>query len=93
MYYVYVLYSPTLDQFYRGQTRDLEDRLHRHNGQQENATKRGAPWVLIWFAAKPDRSSAIAFEQKSKNLSRRRLIRLMEKYDENYPGQGLHPDQ
>ncbi|MEL6660463.1 MAG: GIY-YIG nuclease family protein [Bacteroidota bacterium] len=93
MYQVYILYSPKLDQFYRDQTQDLSDRLNRHNSAQENATAPGIPWILIWYAEKPDRSSALQFERKLKNLSRIRLIQLMEKYDKHYPGRGKHPEE
>ncbi|MEL6972697.1 MAG: GIY-YIG nuclease family protein [Bacteroidota bacterium] len=93
MYKVYVLYSAKLDQFYRGQTQDLEDRLQRHNSAQEKATAPGIPWKLVWYTEKSDRSSALDLERKLKNLSRSRLIRLMEKYDDHYPGRGKHPEE
>ena len=92
MYYVYVLYSTSLDQFYRGQTTDLGDRIMRHNAGQEKATAPGKPWELIWYVEKPNRSTALEFEKKLKNLSRLRLIRLMNKYNDHYPGKGKHPD-
>ena len=84
MHFVYVLYSPSLDQFYRGQTADLQDRLHRHNLGQEKATQRGTPWNLCWYTIKDNRSQGVILESKLKNLSRSKLINFMKKYDDFY---------
>jgi len=81
-YYVYILYSKSLDSFYKGQTNDLSDRIYRHNLKRENATKNGAPWALIWSTSKNSRSDAVVLERKLKNLSRKRLLAFIEKYSE-----------
>ena len=84
MHYVYILYSPSLDQFYRGQTADLEDRLARHNLGQEKATQSGTPWNLCWYTIKENRSQGVILETKLKNLGRKKLIAFMQKYHEFY---------
>jgi len=73
-YTVYIIYSETLDIFYKGQTQDFENRILRHNKGWEKATRHGSPWKLVWSTVKPDRSSAVRLETKLKNLSRERLI-------------------
>ena len=40
-YFTYILYSKSLDKFYKGSTHDISDRLSRHNGGREKATKSG----------------------------------------------------
>ncbi len=85
-FFVYILYSRSTDTFYKGQTQDLRDRLHRHNAQQEKATASGAPWILIWSSQKPNRSEAILLEAKLKNLSRQRLIQFILKYQQGVAG-------
>ena len=77
MYHTYLLYSPTLDRFYRGSTQDLPERIRRHNAGMETATAPGAPWSLLWATAKPDRSTAQKLEFKLKNLSSERLLRFI----------------
>ena len=79
-YFVYILYSESLDQFYKGQTNDLIDRVKRHNLKYEKATQNGAPWCLVWSIEKPDRSSAVILERKLKNLSRKRLVDFISKF-------------
>ncbi len=81
-YSVYILYSPSLNSFYKGHTDDLEDRLYRHNNGFEKATKDGRPWTILWYTSKPNRSKAIKLKGKLKNLSRRRLIDFMLKYEQ-----------
>jgi len=79
-YFVYILYSPSTNSFYKGQTADLSDRLKRHNNKQESATKNGAPWTLLWFTKKRTRSEALVLERKLKNLSREKTLQFIKKY-------------
>ena len=46
-YKVYVLYSKTLDKHYVGCTKDIQERLSRHNTGRSKFTSRGMPWVII----------------------------------------------
>jgi putative endonuclease len=77
---VYILYSRSTQNFYKGQTQNLSERLKRHNAGWENFTREGRPWILLWSAQKSTRSEAMVLEGKIKNLSRKRLIRFMLKY-------------
>jgi putative endonuclease len=79
-YFVYILYSKSTDQFYKGQTSDITDRLIRHNQMREVFTSKGVPWVLLWKKEKETREDALSLEKKLKNLSRKKLILFMKKY-------------
>ncbi|HEY0743748.1 MAG TPA: GIY-YIG nuclease family protein [Chryseosolibacter sp.] len=83
-FYVYILYSRSHDKYYIGQTQDLDSRLLRHNNGYENFTSKYIPWEIVWYANKPNRSSALALERKLKNLSRTRLEALIKKYGTPY---------
>jgi putative endonuclease len=72
-YFVYILYSESVDSYYKGQTENLEERIHRHNCGWEKSTHNGIPWKLVWSTQKPDRPSAVRLEKKLKNLTRERL--------------------
>jgi putative endonuclease len=78
-HWVYILYSASTDKYYKGQTDDLRSRLHRHNSGWEKATKYGVPWTLVWCTEKSDRGEAMILEKKLKNLSRKRVIQLIER--------------
>ncbi|MEQ8474717.1 GIY-YIG nuclease family protein [Fulvivirga sp.] len=81
MYFVYILYSPKLRKFYKGQTSNLESRLERHNSGYEKYTSNGVPWLLLWSTVKETRSQATILESKLKNLYKERLIKFMIKYE------------
>lgn len=79
-YYIYILYTEKFDKFYIGQTNDVFDRLKRHNGGTEKATKPFIPWKMLWFTAKATRAEAMQLEKKLKNLSKERIKLFIEKY-------------
>jgi putative endonuclease len=79
-FFVYIIYSNSINAFYKGQTSNLEERLFRHNKGWEKATKHGAPWELVWSTVKKTRSEALLLERKLKNLSRERTIQFINKY-------------
>jgi putative endonuclease len=86
VYSVYILYSPSLDQFYKGQSSDVEVRYGRHNKGLEKSTQKGKPWVLIWTTSKATRSEAVVLETKLKNLNRLKTIAFIKKYSEGIRG-------
>ena len=85
MFYTYILYSPKLDSFYKGETSNISDRLNRHNSGYEKATQFGAPWILLWKGEKDTKSEAKLLERKLKNLSAKRTIDFILKYSEGVP--------
>ncbi|XOV69359.1 MAG: GIY-YIG nuclease family protein [Fluviicola sp.] len=84
-HYSYILYSDKLNSFYKGSTRDILDRLHRHNSGQENYTSKGVPWKLLWYCEKPTKAEAMQLERKLKNLGRKPTIQFMLKYKKPGP--------
>ncbi len=82
-YYTYILYSEAFDTFYKGQTKNVFERLHRHNSGKEKATARYRPWKLVWFTKKKSRADAMALERKLKNLSKERTKEFIIKYNED----------
>jgi len=83
MYYVYILYSKTIDRFYTGQTDDVGDRFLRHNQGRSKATKPGVPWVLVHVEAFRSRSSAVKRESEIKSKKSREYIIRMTGYNPN----------
>jgi putative endonuclease len=51
MFYVYILYSRSLDKLYKGKTADLRSRFKKHNKGKVRSTKAGRPWKLIYYEA------------------------------------------
>jgi putative endonuclease len=66
MFYLYIIYSVSLDQFYIGQTQNLEDRLFRHNNSGSKSTKKAKDWVLKYTESFSTRSEAVQRETQIK---------------------------
>ena len=80
-YWVYILFSESNNSYYKGQTRDLDNRLLRHNNGYEKSTRLGIPWRLVWRTEFDNRSAAMVLEKKLKNLSRYKLQEFIKKHN------------
>ncbi len=69
MFYVYIIYSPTYNKYYKGYSTDLSYRLNQHNVGLTKSTRSFSPWVLVY---------AEVYEIKSKALKREKVLK---KYD------------
>lgn len=49
MYYVYIIFSKSLNKKYIGYTNDLKNRLLDHNSGYSKFTSQGIPWRLIYY--------------------------------------------
>ncbi|NER10859.1 GIY-YIG nuclease family protein [Muriicola jejuensis] len=71
-YLVYVLYSERLEKYYVGYTKDLDERMSRHNTGRSRFTSKGLPWKLIRVFNCTSRLEAIRLEKiiKSRGIKR-----------------------
>ncbi|MDQ2948876.1 MAG: GIY-YIG nuclease family protein [Acidobacteriota bacterium] len=70
--YVYILQSEIdSDHFYVGRTRDLRDRLRRHNAGEVPYTSKWKPWRIKTYIGLTDAKRAIEFERYLKSASGR----------------------
>ncbi|KAA5538407.1 GIY-YIG nuclease family protein [Paenimyroides baculatum] len=81
MFFVYILYSTNLDQFYIGYTSmTLEDRLRRHLSTHKGFTARTKDWKIVYFEQFENKADTILREQEIKNWkSKKRIIELISK--------------
>jgi putative endonuclease len=70
MYYLYVIYSETFNQWYIGYSSDLRKRIKQHNTGQVQSTKAFAPWTLMYYEAYAAKALAQDREQKLKHHGR-----------------------
>jgi len=72
MTYVYILRSlKAPEHFYVGVTKDLRERLKKHNAEEVTHTAKHAPWTLKTYIAFTDEKQAGAFEKYLKSASGR----------------------
>ena len=64
--YVYFLYSTQRGKFYAGVSKDVDDRLRRHNNGESLSTKCGRPWKLLHKIVCENKSAAMLLETKIK---------------------------
>jgi len=62
-YYVYVIYSEKADKFYVGQTRNLEQRINKHNFGRGRYTSNKGDWSLKYFEEAESRGEAMKKEK------------------------------
>ncbi|TCL00994.1 putative endonuclease [Roseivirga ehrenbergii] len=79
MHCVYILYSPSLNRYYVGETAFLSGRLDQHNsGFYKNAsTKSASDWELFLEIECVDRSQALKIERFIKQQKSRKFIERM----------------
>jgi putative endonuclease len=67
MYFAYILKSEKHGRYYIGSCSDIYDRLKRHNGGRNKATKNGIPWILVYKETFLTRSEAYKREFQIKS--------------------------
>jgi putative endonuclease len=84
MYFVYILYSKTIDKFYVGETVDLAARLDLHNNGEFDLsyTKQARDWMLYFKLECPDRTVARRIELHIKKMKSRKYYENLLKYPE-----------
>ena len=74
MYYVHILYSPSLDRFCTGMSRFSAKRERQHRKGQSNWTSQADDWQTAWRREVTDSSEARALEKKIKARGAKRFL-------------------
>ena len=84
MHFVYIIYSNEYDQFYVGETENLEDRLEQHNSGYfpKGFTSKAKDWKLFLSIGCIDRIHARKIERHIKKMKSKRYIRNLKEYAE-----------
>ena len=65
-FFVYILYSQAIDQYYVGHTADLGDRHFRHTNSGSKSTKKANDWKLMYQEQFTTRAEAYQREMEIK---------------------------
>ena len=85
-YYFYILFSQKLNRYYLGHTRELFERIRKHNSNHKGYTGKADDWKLLYSEKYASKSDAYARERQIKNWkNRNRIEQLILKGSE-------HPD-
>ncbi len=75
MFYVYVLRSQKDNQLYIGFSKDLKQRVNKHNKGLVKATKNRIPFTLIYYEAGLNKQKALKREKYFKTGYGRRFLK------------------
>ncbi len=73
-YFVYIIYSESLDRYYVGHSQNYDHRLIKHNAGYEISTKAVIPWILKHTESFPSRGAAMKRENDIKRKKSRKYI-------------------
>ena len=74
MFYVYIIYSKSLDKYYIGHSNDLKRRLIEHNNNTTRFTSSGSPWELKYSKSFDSRGEAMSYENSLKRKKSRKYL-------------------
>ncbi|PBJ13075.1 GIY-YIG nuclease family protein [Flavobacterium sp. ACN6] len=80
MFYVYIIYSKTLDIYYKGFSEDVVQRLLHHNENRSRYTSNKGPWELVYSKAFETKKEALIEELRLKKLNRKSIEDLIKEY-------------
>ncbi|MFM2305653.1 MAG: hypothetical protein RLZZ367_322 [Bacteroidota bacterium] len=86
MAYLYILYSESTDKYYVGATNDLDERLRRHQLDNDKYTSKGKPWVLVYKEEYPTKADAMKREREIKAKKSRKYIEYLIEHPDAYRG-------
>lgn len=73
-FYVYIIYSHSLDKYYVGYSIDLDKRLTEHNSGISTYTSKANDWKLKWSKIFLSREDAMKEEKRIKTKKSRKYI-------------------
>ncbi|WP_080239664.1 GIY-YIG nuclease family protein [Spirosoma rigui] len=77
MHTVYIIFSPSADRYFIGQTKNLPITLWQHNAKTNPATADGKPWEVKFTRQFDTRNEALSLEMKLRNKDRAHLEELI----------------
>lgn len=77
-YFVYILYSQSLDEYYKGFSTDVEQRLIYHLEGEHKYTSQVRDWKLVYICEFPSKREALVEEKRIKRLNRRSIEKLVQ---------------
>lgn len=77
MYYVYILYSPSRDIYYKGFSEDVEKRLTYHINSKGKYTSSTEDWKIVYVQSFESKTLALIEEKRLKKLNRVSIEKLI----------------
>ncbi len=84
MYFIYIIYSASIDKYYVGHTVDVNVRLNQHNeGYYDDAfTSKASDWELFYYYSLESKRLATSIEFHIKSMKSKKYYHDLKKYPE-----------
>ncbi len=76
-YFVYILYSKTLDKYYIGSTNDVVNRLKKHLSNHKGYTSKAKDWIVVYQEECDSKEVAVKREFSIKKWKSRKMIEVL----------------
>ncbi len=76
-YYVYIIFSDSVNEYYKGVSEDPLRRFNEHNFNKSCHTAHKGPWVLVYLHSYETKRDALIEEHRLKRLKVRSIEKLI----------------
>ncbi|MDQ0476400.1 MULTISPECIES: GIY-YIG nuclease family protein [Chryseobacterium] len=76
-YFVYILYSASLDVYYKDFSTDVNKRLEYHLDSQHKFTSQAKDWIIVYVQEFDEKKEALKEEKRLKKLNRKSIEKLI----------------
>ncbi len=77
-HFVYILYSPSADVYYKGYTTHPQQRIQQHNNGESRYTKGKGPWECVFLREFDNKTAALKYEKMLKRQNRNYILWLIQ---------------
>jgi len=78
-YFLYILFSESLNRYYIGHTSNINERIRKHNSNHKGFTGKTNDWILIYSESFETKEQAYARERQVKKWKNRKKIEELTK--------------
>lgn len=81
MFYTYILYSQSLDVYYKGFTTDIDKRIEYHVSGKSKYTSRSKDWTMVYYYLFNTKIEALKEEKRLKKLNRGSIEKIISNFN------------
>ncbi|WP_366941683.1 GIY-YIG nuclease family protein [Flavobacterium sp.] len=83
MFYTYILYSASLDIYYKGFTTDIDKRTEYHISGKSKYTSKSKDWIIVYYHLFVSKTEALIEEKRLKKLNRASIEKIILNFNSN----------
>ena len=80
MFYTYIMFSKSLQVYYKGYSADLTQRLEKHNSGNSTYTSKVNDWEMVYWKSFLTKKEALIEEKRLKKLNVNSLQKLISEF-------------